>query len=73
MVSNKVGDSEISFVANCGDYRDCRAANCARYLLGVESPKIFSRSTASDDNQNINSIFFASIADCTFDRRSDGT
>src|SRR5438876_7376443 len=46
-VGGKVGNREISFMADGGDYRNRRVADRARHGFFVESPKVFDRTAAA--------------------------
>src|SRR2546430_14903887 len=52
-VGDKIGDCEISFVADGGDDRNRGAANRARNYLFIKSPEVFDGSAAASDNDYV--------------------
>src|SRR5437868_8012532 len=55
-VSNKISNSEISFVTHSRDHGNRRLANRTSDFLLIECPQILGRTTATSDDQNVNEI-----------------
>lgn len=56
-IGDKIGDGEIGFVADAGDYGDHALSDSARDGFFVESPEIFERAAAASENQHIDGLF----------------
>src|SRR6267154_2264341 len=52
-VGDEIGDGEIGFVADAGNYRNFGGEDGARHLFFVEGPQIFERAAAAREDQHI--------------------
>src|SRR5260370_23018772 len=52
-VGDEIGDGEIGFVADTGDYGYFRSEDGGGDFFFIESPEIFERATAAGEDQNV--------------------
>ena len=60
-IGDEIGDGEIGFVADAGDYRDCGIEDGARDDLFVEGPQIFEGAAAPRQNQHVDRDFLIEV------------
>src|SRR5262249_9643120 len=63
-VRNKISDGEIGFVADAGNDRNFALENRACNDFFVEGPKIFHRTAATSEDQNVNEFSLIEKSQC---------